>query len=151
MVAVLVVLALPWPYLDLALTSLWPYFVHALTLPSHYLDIALSLPCPCLDLGFPLPWHYLDLSFILLWLYLDFALTLPWPSLDLEFKAPEKLDPQNFVKIWSVTAEILLICTNDARTYVALTNVIGAVLKPTLKVGSKLGQWQLRYYRYGQM
>ena len=35
--------------------------------------------------------------------------------------------PLNLVKIGPVTAEIFLICTNDARTNAAWTNVIMAV------------------------
>ena len=38
-------------------------------------------------------------------------------------KGPQKLGPKSLVKIGSVTADIFLIWTNVARTYVALTNV----------------------------
>ena len=40
---------------------------------------------------------------------------------------PRKLGPKSVVKIGPVTAEILLICTNVARAYVAWTNVTMAV------------------------
>ena len=36
---------------------------------------------------------------------------------------PKKLGPKSFVKIGSVTSEIMLIWTNDAKTYVARANV----------------------------
>ena len=44
-----------------------------------------------------------------------------------KIKATEKLSPKSLVKIVSVTAEILLICTSVARTYVAWTNVLASV------------------------
>ena len=40
---------------------------------------------------------------------------------------PQKLGPKSFVKIRSVIAEILLIYTNGARTYVVCTSVIMTV------------------------
>ena len=49
---------------------------------------------------------------------------------------PKKLGPKDLVKIGPVTAEILLILTNTARAYFALTNVIMTVA--SFKHGPKI-------------
>ena len=59
-VAVQVVLALPWPYHDLALTSSWSWFDLALNLLWPSLDITLALPSPWFYLALMLPWPCFD-------------------------------------------------------------------------------------------
>ena len=54
------------------------------------------------------------------WSEKDFWFKKFWST---EIKALKKLGPKSFVKVGSVTAEILLIWTNVARTYVSWTNV----------------------------
>ena len=44
-----------------------------------------------------------------------------------KIKPPKILGSKSLVKIWSLVTEMLLICTNVARTYVAWTNVIVTV------------------------
>ena len=63
-----------------------------------------------------------------------------------KIKSTEKLDPKTLVKIGSVTAEIMLIWTNVAKTYVTWTNVTVTFdicqrwsQEPIFKVSSKSG------------
>ena len=55
-------------------------------------------------------------------------------------KSPKKLGSKSLVKIWSLTPEILLICTNVSRTrtYVAWTNVIVTVIVKVWSVTAEI-------------
>ena len=128
-------LTLHWPFLNLALTL--PCLDLALTLPWPCLDPALTLPWPYLDLALTLLWHCIDLALTLPRTWLKLA-NLPlkfgqnrvsnsWDIPDMDKCQLDKcwLDKchrdswdvlrmvpgtyvYSFVKIGSVTAEILL-------------------------------------------
>ena len=122
-------LTLPWPSLDIALTLPWPSIDFTLnlflTLPWCYLDLALPFHYPCFAISLTLPWTCLDLASTLPRPCFELALTLPWPCL------------LSLVQILSVTAEILLICTN-------VTMTVGICYRCSyeyiFKVSSKSGQ-----------
>ena len=140
------------PEFDLSLTLLWPCFDLALTLPWHCLDpafdLSLTLLWPCLNSPLKLPWLSLELpwpcfecvyltrgSVLECWSKKTFGSKNIWVNRSLvpknfwstQIKAPKKLSPKSFVKMGSVTAQILLICAKIVRTYVFWTNFIMTV------------------------